>query len=242
MSSQVTVTTAPKKRPRSRSVSVTKRTEKKKRVSFVPRTISNKLGSGFPQEKIVDLTYYDSFSNITGSSSALAYWIFRANSIFDPDYTGTGHQPLGRDQWAAIYANYQVLGSSIKCTYSDTTAGGEVMTCGIALLDNATPWNSSMIYIENGNAVHTRIENASSNNRTLKHSCDVAKYYAIKDLEGMRTFEDTCTTVGSTPNTQLFYHVFAQAAGTGVAAQNIIISFEMHYKVRFFNPAPLAQS
>jgi len=39
--------------------------------------------------------------------------LFRMNSIFDPDYTGTGHQPFFRDMWASQYDYYTV----IQCDY-----------------------------------------------------------------------------------------------------------------------------
>ena len=29
-------------------------------------------------------------------------YVFSMNSIFDPDFTGVGHQPLGHDQWSAF--------------------------------------------------------------------------------------------------------------------------------------------
>lgn len=35
-------------------------------------------------------------------------YVFRANSLFDPDLTGTGHQPRGFDQWATFYGQYKV--------------------------------------------------------------------------------------------------------------------------------------
>lgn len=34
---------------------------------------------------------------------------FRLNSIYDPDLTSTGHQPLGRDQLALLYNRYRVF-------------------------------------------------------------------------------------------------------------------------------------
>jgi len=43
-------------------------------------------------------------------------YLFRTNSIFDPDFTGIGHQPLGHDQWAAFYNRYKVVRSNITCS------------------------------------------------------------------------------------------------------------------------------
>lgn len=52
--------------------------------------------------------------------------VYRGNSMYDPDYTGAGHQPLGRDSIAALYGLYRVYGSSIKIRYmsTDTSAAG----------------------------------------------------------------------------------------------------------------------
>lgn len=38
---------------------------------------------------------------------------YRLNSTFDPDVTGTGHQPYGRDQLAALFDHYRVF----KCSW-----------------------------------------------------------------------------------------------------------------------------
>lgn len=37
---------------------------------------------------------------------------FNLNSLYDPDYTGVGHQPYGRDQLAALYNRYRVIKTS----------------------------------------------------------------------------------------------------------------------------------
>jgi hypothetical protein len=44
---------------------------------------------------------------------ALDDYEFNLNSLFDPNLTGTGHQPLGRDQWSTFYSRYRVL----RCQY-----------------------------------------------------------------------------------------------------------------------------
>jgi len=55
--------------------------------------------SGFPSQKIVKMRYVDRYQNtLNGAGYGLVQW--RANGCFDPDVTGTGHQPLGYDQWS----------------------------------------------------------------------------------------------------------------------------------------------
>lgn len=46
--------------------------------------------------------------------------LFRINSIFDPDYTGTGHQPAFHDQWSPLYSNYRVTGFKYSVKFTQT--------------------------------------------------------------------------------------------------------------------------
>lgn len=43
----------------------------------------------------------------------ISEYVFRGNSIYDPDFTGVGGQPYGFDQWTDIYSVYRVYGSKI---------------------------------------------------------------------------------------------------------------------------------
>lgn len=46
-----------------------------------------------------------------------AWHVFRANSIFDPDLTGLGHQPLYRDSWAQFYNKYTVVSAKMVAEF-----------------------------------------------------------------------------------------------------------------------------
>jgi hypothetical protein len=48
------------------------------------------------------LTYAD-HASYDPTATVVAYNTYRANGLYDPDYTSTGHQPLGYDQWSALY-------------------------------------------------------------------------------------------------------------------------------------------
>jgi hypothetical protein len=49
-------------------------------------------------------------------------WSFRLNSLFDPDFTGTGVQPLGYDQFSALYGRYAVTLARFDVTFANTTS------------------------------------------------------------------------------------------------------------------------
>ena len=53
--------------------------------------------------------------------------MFRGNSCFDPDYTGTGHQPRYFDQYAAVYQKYKVTASSCKVEMINFSADSSVI-------------------------------------------------------------------------------------------------------------------
>lgn len=54
----------------------------------------------------------------------MAYHVFRANSVWDPDYTGVGRKALGMKYYQDLYNKYRVLNASIKVTPADNNQKG----------------------------------------------------------------------------------------------------------------------
>lgn len=77
-------------------------------VSMVPRSVKAVHAfSAFPAHKKCTLRYCDKLQVLT-NSAAVGSWVFRINSMFDPDLTGTGHQPRYYDQLCTATGPYQV--------------------------------------------------------------------------------------------------------------------------------------
>lgn len=87
---------------------------RRRRLSYLP------VG-GYPDRFLCRLRYVETNSYNAGVGS-FSENIFRANGIFDPNYTGGGHQPSNRDSWAARYDRYTVLSSKITVTWVPTTS------------------------------------------------------------------------------------------------------------------------
>lgn len=109
---------------KSKSKSKSKRRAYKKKTAVIPRTIV-KLGKGFPQQMIVTHKYCQNDS-LTCVAGAVDYQTYSCNSMYDPDVSGIGHQPLWFDQCAALYNHYTVIGSKITIRVAGltTVAGG----------------------------------------------------------------------------------------------------------------------
>jgi hypothetical protein len=56
---------------------------------------------------------YSDYRVLTASSSQAEY-VYRANSLFDPDQAGAGGQPDGFDQWKALYGVYRVVAVKVE--------------------------------------------------------------------------------------------------------------------------------
>lgn len=100
----------------------------------VPRNIPN----GYNNNYTVTLTYADSKLFTISMAGGSAQQVWAMNSIYDPDVTGTGHQPLMRDLWASQYDYYAVISARYKFSFyngardlvSYTAAGSSSQTIG----------------------------------------------------------------------------------------------------------------
>jgi len=84
-----------------------RRSFRKRRSSYKKRaTIGRSLSTPIPDRMFTRLKYSEQVSVTTGVTCQ--WYSFRLNNVYDPNYTGTGHQPLGFDQWNTFYNKYQV--------------------------------------------------------------------------------------------------------------------------------------
>jgi len=71
---------------------------------------------------------YSETQNFTTGAVSLVgtQQVWRLNSLFDPNFTGVGHQPYGYDQFNTLYSNYKVHKVKVKMTWFDV-AGPNIM-------------------------------------------------------------------------------------------------------------------
>jgi hypothetical protein len=92
----------------------------------------------FPRNWRRVLRYVDNVT-LTSTVGGQAYYQFRVNSLFDPDLSGTGHQPRGYDQLCSStgpYQTYRVHGVSARIIVPPS--GSNVWNIAAGFSDSST--------------------------------------------------------------------------------------------------------
>lgn len=87
---------------------------------------------GFPDSMVTTLSYADQVSFTV--ASPYSSYVFRGNSLYDPDYTSTGHQPRYFDTLMAVYTKYKVIGLTWKATFINAS-GASPSVVAVPLTD-----------------------------------------------------------------------------------------------------------
>lgn len=191
---------------------------------------------GAPNSIITTLRYAD-FFQLTSTTGGTVSNVFRANGIFDPDYTGGGHQPLFRDAWVGLYDYYTVLGSKITVTYQSRNATNGFI---IGLQGSDTPTLTSTVttWCEQNNGVSDLLGNANTGSKTL------SMVYSPEENLGANMKDDQSSLVaaGADPGSQQAYY-FGVLACTEDAATTAIITckVQIEYTVKFATLTKRAQ-
>lgn len=85
-------------------------------------TMSNDTPTGVPDRTFIKLKYAEVVDLNDAVGGVGAIHVFRGNSILDPNYTGTGGQPTGRDEWFNFYNKYRVHSSKIDVDFMATSS------------------------------------------------------------------------------------------------------------------------
>lgn len=89
-------------------------------------TLVNNSVQPIPTRYIARHKYADTFQ-ITAAGGGV--YRFNLNSLFDPNRSGIGHQPYGRDQLAALFNRYRVFGCSYSLSFYNSSTSAKVAVC-----------------------------------------------------------------------------------------------------------------
>lgn len=202
------------------------------------RLLSRAVPSGMPTQKVAKLRYSENVL-ITSSTGILTETLFRANSIFDPNQSGAGHQPMGHDQWAALFNHYVVLGSKIRVSVVNNDTTKEPANVGVYLSDGKTlSYTQANEYIEARKGQYRTIDPSNTRTIIINNKFSAKRFFNVKDVKD--NIDRLGGTMGSNPGDDAYYHVWYQVM-TG-NSDSIRLQIVIDYIVLFSEPKELGQS
>jgi len=175
--------------------------------------------------------------------TGLGEYIWRLNNIFDPNQTGTGHQPLSHDQWAALYKNYIVYGAKATVTLiasGNSSAIAASATACMALSDTGSSITDIQTAIESPFSKFIKIgPNDGSGAQTMETGyIDISKMPGNKGA--IYDANQWGAPFGQSPSNELFVHIVATADDSTSIRLNVMMVID--YYVWVYEPADLLVS
>lgn len=199
-----------------------------------PQNWNHLVPNPFRAKDIVKMKYCTQV-NFNPALLNAASHIFRANSIFDPDFTGSGGQPYGHDQYQAIYTSYRVLKSTIRCTWGPgglAGQGGSHQGCGYTVaLQPTTNDPTDSLYGACINGARTTM--AGNTDRPV----NVFQSYDSKSIE----YDGQSADFGTNPDNEVYFRC-TRWSPNGTDLNSIIAVIQIEYTVELTKPKYLGVS
>lgn len=190
----------------------------------VPRSVNTFGGGPFPNKYRCSLSYSElvTVTVTTGHGEQL----FACNGLFDPNTTGTGHQPLYFDQLMAIYDHYTVINSSCKATICDGSA--TAWTTTMFLDDDATTGTTTA-----GNLPLERPGCVSMISVPLAETKSLRKSWSSTATFGSNPMDDTTMQGSSTQNPSELTHFVTHFFDPLLASHTLLVRFDLRFDTIF---------
>lgn len=198
------------------------------------KTLRPKWINPLSESSLIRFTYTDSgFSrtlNVAGGFCS--YYVFRANSLYDPDYTGVGAQPYGYDQYFAtgMYTNYRVTASAIRVYFRPDAANSTIRRLHAVLMPFASN-SPTLLDISDVRMIpyhkETTYDGLTETTRgaRLKHYMTMQKF-----VPTYKTTESSYQAAGGNPTLGWYWIVYFYTDElSGAASMDVVFDVKIKY-------------
>lgn len=190
-----------------------------------------------PGMKRMLMTYSQSIAISEPSAAAGSAYFYRLNSVYDPDFSGTGITATGYSTAAAIYNSYRVHRATIRFAGTPQVASGGFAEIVIAPTAISTIPGSPLTW--RSIPFSTRIQatpnaNGGPSLAKLTKTFDLAKVFNVTKAQ-YSIENDFSGLVGSNPARPVYLMVSVAGIGSGTAA-TLNYALDITYEVEWFQP------
>lgn len=183
-----------------------------------------------PRNLLIDFPWTWKGSITEGAAGLGADQVYRANSLFDPDFTGVGDQPIGFDQWSALFGVFRVT----NCRYVVEFTNANTSPCLVGVLPstNATLASSSVSWMS-ARGVRSRTLGAITGGNNVARFAGDIQPWRLQDCTRGQYMDDpnSAGTPAGNPGRVIYLHVFCIGFGT-VASVSILA--KLHFKTQLW--------
>lgn len=189
----------------------------------------------FPGMVIKRHRYIETITVATAGGAGIHQsYTFSANSTYDPNITGTGHQPLFRDEMAANYQNYTVLKSYISWIIPNNNT--ELVAQGCYTDDAAFSTSPGRDVLSEQRGVSTNMKTSTQNFPTiLRGWYDAAKWYKTT-YKGLMSDDTKKNDKNYNASQPVYYHYWRYPMDPTVQLDAIYVRVVVTYIVAWRDP------
>jgi len=184
------------------------------------------------------VTYSDTFAINNLGSNGVASYVYRANSIYDPNFTATGTTSTGYTQLAQLYDRYRVLSATLEADFAVTagTVGGDVFV----VASNNNSLGTGLVSWAAQRYVWRRPIGSINGNGTAKCrvSFPIHKVYGVPKTQ-VRNEDDFASVMGNNPNNVVYLH-FGYQCNTTAGTATVVVSTRLVQNIVCSLPVTLA--
>lgn len=185
-----------------------------------------------PQRMLLKMPYFWSGQLYSETGNYQTY-SFNLNSLYDPDRTGIGHQPLGRDQWIAFYNQYRVY----RCTYQivfNNLDPAQAATVGFCPTNGLPSFTNEAAFEQPQMRMSAIAPRDGQSKAIMKGSIDLARLNG-KTHAQYKASEDTASQNSSSPAEILLGNLVAAPVLSG-APVNVGYTIKLTFHAELFDP------
>jgi len=174
-------------------------------------------------------------STLTLQSSNNYAYQFNLNSTYDPDRSGGGHQPYGRDTLATLYNRYRVFGVTYAISFFNPSGSAKLAV--MATNQTLSPNNVSEV-IENPQTKWA-IQLPGGSQKVIKGYVNLPKLAGLTKAQYMAD-DRYQAQIDANPAETLLLNLYGAAIND--VGTDVYVAISMTYHVEWFDRIPLAQS
>jgi len=182
--------------------------------------------------------YATNFISVSSGAGTAGGYVFSANGLFDPDITGTGHQPMGFDQMMTFFNHYTVTRSRCRIQCASTTAAQPTVALTVSGSSTLLTVPSQIMEVGRVALLWMTGTGVANSHSVLQASCN------LRTFQGLRNTIDDPDMRGdsaSNPAEQVYFILYVwnpiDSTTVSVSIQAII-----EYDTIFHEPRSPSQS